>query len=110
MGERQRELVTLLYGYPCLVVVVARCLQRPLLAVGEELGAEVAGVVGDVGQDDDGLVSGAVESEVGGVAASLAGVVGDGLTGLPARNLPEVADAGVPVVGGGRGLEGGHAG
>jgi hypothetical protein len=36
-----------------------------LVAVGEELGAEVAGVVGDVGQDDDCLASGAVEAEVG---------------------------------------------
>lgn len=33
-----------------------------LLAVGEELAAEVGGVVCDVGQDDDGRVSGAVPS------------------------------------------------
>ena len=45
-----------------------------LLAVGEELAAEVAGVVGDVGQDDDRLVSGPVQAEVGGVAAGLPGV------------------------------------
>src|SRR4051812_40517642 len=58
-----------------------------LLAVGEELGAEVAGVVRDVRQDDDGFVSRAVEAEVGGVAAGLPGVMGDGLTGLPGRDL-----------------------
>ena len=45
-----------------------------LPAVDEELDAQVVGVVGDVGENDDGLVAGAVDAEVGGVAAGLSGV------------------------------------
>ena len=56
------------------------------------------------------LRAGAVEAEVGGVAAGLPGVVGDGLTGLPGGGLPEAADPGVRLVGGGGGIQGGHAG
>jgi hypothetical protein len=36
-----------------------------MVAVGEQLAAEVTGVVGDVGQDDDGLACVAVPDGVG---------------------------------------------
>ena len=77
----------------CDAVRARRSGARGLPAVDEELAAEVGAVVGDVGQDDDGLVSGAVEAEVGGVAAGLPGVMGDGLTGHPGGGPPEAADA-----------------
>ena len=64
------------------------------------------GVVGDVGQDDDCLVSGDVQAEVGGVAAGLSGVSGNRLPAFPGGDLPEVPDAGVRLVGRGGGLQG----